>query len=275
MLKCARCTAPAQPGGRYCGKKCRQAAYRQRKAGGVPASASLTEAQARAATALAFEYADPPYPGFAELYADQPTYGGEVDHGELIRRLRADYDGGKLAGFALSTSSKTLLELAPHFVGLTFPVLRVGGWFKPIGVSGETKGPHSTWEPVIVVGGRRVPPGFRDWIEAEPSPVPRGPDDALRTPPARQGGSELIGRKPQMFCAWLFDMLGMVPGDTLLDTFPGSGAVTMAWRELSSRAARQLSLSLDAGDQRRVVLHKLDDEPGPGDAVALEQQATQ
>ncbi len=45
-----------------------------------------------------------------------------------------------------------------------------------------------------------------------------------------------MGRKPVAFCAWLFDLLGMVPGDELVDLFPGTGAVTRAWRELSSRS---------------------------------------
>jgi hypothetical protein len=32
-------------------------------------------------------YADPPYPGKAELYADHPDYAGEVDYEALITRL--------------------------------------------------------------------------------------------------------------------------------------------------------------------------------------------
>lgn len=32
-------------------------------------------------------YADPPYIGCAHLYADQPSYAGEVDHLALVARL--------------------------------------------------------------------------------------------------------------------------------------------------------------------------------------------
>ncbi|MGH8572084.1 MAG: hypothetical protein ACREX8_05855 [Gammaproteobacteria bacterium] len=38
-------------------------------------------------------------------------------------------------------------------------------------------------------------------------------------------------------CAWLFDLMGMVPGDHLVDLYPGSGIVGRAWAELSSRTS--------------------------------------
>lgn len=38
-------------------------------------------------------YADPPYPGCADLYRDHPDYGGEVDHRVLINRLQSEFDG--------------------------------------------------------------------------------------------------------------------------------------------------------------------------------------
>lgn len=37
------------------------------------------------------------------------------------------------------------------------------------------------------------------------------------------------GAKPMEFCFWLFEMLGLTPGDDLADLYPGSGAVSMAW----------------------------------------------
>ncbi len=55
--------------------------------------------------------------------------------------------------------------------------------------------------------------------------------------PAR-GGGDLIGRKPLAFCAWLFEALGMLPGDELVDLFPGTGIVGRAWAELSRSAER-------------------------------------
>jgi hypothetical protein len=42
-----------------------------------------------------------------------------------------------------------------------------------------------------------------------------------------------MGRKPLAFCAFLFEQLGMLPGDELADLFPGTGIVSRAWAELS------------------------------------------
>lgn len=157
-------------------------------------------------------YADPPYPGTAELYRDQPTYGGEVDHVALLSLLQL-HDG-----WALSTSEKALRWLLP----LCPKGTRVCPWVKPIGVSRQTYGMHSTWEPLLVFPARHMRPGFRNW---------------LATPPARGGGT-LIGRKPLAFCAFLFQCLGALPGDELADLYPGTGIVGRAWAELSLRPGR-------------------------------------
>lgn len=69
-----------------------------------------------------------------------------------------------------------------------------------------------------MVGGRARGPGLRDWLSAAPA----------------RGGGDLIGRKPIAFCAFLFDALGMVPGDHLEDLFPGTGVVGHAWSSLSA-----------------------------------------
>lgn len=160
-----------------------------------------------------FAYADPPYPGLArKYYRNEPSYRGEVDHRELVASLTA----AGYAGWALSSSAAALRDVLP----LCPAGARVGAWVKPIGVPPATYGAHSTWEPVIVVGGRKRRPGIRDWLRAQPA----------------RGGGSLPGRKPIAFCAWLFDMLGMVPGDELVDLFPGTGVVTRAWEELSSRS---------------------------------------
>lgn len=155
-------------------------------------------------------YADPPYPGFAaRLYADQPTYAGEVDHAALIASLVDRYDG-----WALSTGAYALRDLLP----LCPPQARVCAWVKPIGVSSKTWGIHNAWEPLIVVAGRSRRPGKRDWLAAQPA----------------RGGGDLPGRKPVAFCAWLFEMLGLEPGDQLDDLFPGTGIVSRAFAELSA-----------------------------------------
>lgn len=206
---CGWCEASFGAGERrtkkYCGRKCRQSGWRLRRRSHQVATSP------RAAPGLTFAYADPPFPGLArKYYGDQPDYAGEVDHAALIALLTA----AGYAGWALSTSSKALRDILP----LCPAGARVCAWVKPIGVPAATYGAHSTWEPVIVVGGRRRRPGVRDWLRAQP---------------ARNGGA-LPGRKPAAFCAWLFELLGMVPGDHLVDLYSGTGIVGRAWEELSS-----------------------------------------
>jgi hypothetical protein len=163
-------------------------------------------------------YADPPYPGTArKYYREEPTFAGEVDHRALVASLM---DGG-YDGWALSTSSKALRDVLP----LCPASARVCPWVKPIGVSRRTFGMHNTWEALIVVGGRQLRPGFRDWLSAHP---------------ARSGGI-LPGRKPIAFCAFLFRCLGMLPGDELADLFPGTGIIGRAWAELSTRSSGDTS----------------------------------
>jgi hypothetical protein len=77
--------------------------------------------------------------------------------------------------------------------------------------------PAYAWEPVIFSGGRkrgRELPTLRDWVSANIT--------------LRKG---LSGSKPEAFSAWLFELLGLRPGDTFHDLFPGSGAVTAAWNK--------------------------------------------
>jgi hypothetical protein len=211
LVPCAWCGTSLvdQRRGRFCGRRCRQSAWRIRRRRGDPGDAGPS-----LPPGATFAYADPPYPGLAHYYRDRPEYAGEVDHAALVASLTTSLATGELAGWALSTSAAALREILP----LCPPYARVCAWVKPIGVSSRTYGLHSTWEPLIVVGGRRRRPGLRDWLAAQP---------------ARRGG-ELLGRKPLAFCAWLFNALGMVPGDELRDLYPGTGIVARAWRELSA-----------------------------------------
>ena len=206
---CLWCRAELSLGSRrdakFCSKKCRQTAFRLRKLG-VSLAASSDDRSMRVA------YADPPYPGLArKYYSREQNYEGEVDHVALVASLLQDYDG-----CALSTSAKALRDVLPLFP----PSARVCAWTKAIGAAPLTYGPHNTWEPLIVVSARRLRPGVRDWLRAQPA----------------RGGGTLPGRKPIAFCAWLFALLGMLPGDELVDLFPGTGVVGRAWAELSSRA---------------------------------------
>jgi hypothetical protein len=178
-------------------------------------------------------YADPPYPGLARrYYGSETTFGGEVDHVELLERL-SGYDG-----WALSTAEFALRDLLP----LCPEGVRVCPWVKPIHPSPRTYGMHGAWEALVVVPGRRLRPGTRNWLHAAP---------------ARLGGSGLAGRKPIAFVAWLFDLLGLLPGDELVDLFPGSGVVSSAWREvgrvaLPRGATRRGAAHADASDVAEV-----------------------
>jgi hypothetical protein len=160
---------------------------------------------------MRFALLDPPYVNTArKWYGYQPDYAGEVDHPKLIAETMA----GGFDGWALACSAKSLRFLLPLMPEET----RVCAWVKPIGVPPATKGIHNTWEALLVVGGRQRPPGRRDWLKAQP---------------ARHGG-DLPGRKPMEWCMWAFDLLGMLPGDELVDKFPGTGGIGRAWEYLSS-----------------------------------------
>lgn len=152
-------------------------------------------------------YADPPYPGQAKLYRGQPDYAGEVDHRLLIKRLCEEYPDG----WALSTSSPALgyvLSICPQDV-------RVAAWVKPFCIFKPNVNPAYAWEPVVFTGGRkrsRKEPTVRDWVSCNIT-LKRG----------------LCGVKPDGFSYWLFDLMGMEPGDEFHDLFPGTGAVSHAW----------------------------------------------
>jgi hypothetical protein len=172
---------------------------------------------------MRFAYADPPYPGLArKYYGNEPSYAGEVDHPALIAQLEARRLAGAIDGWALSTAARSLRYILP----LCPEIARPCAWVKPIAGSPRTRGPHNRWEALIVVGGRQRRGSVLDWLRAQP---------------ARYGGSDLPGRKPLAFCAWLFDCLGMVPGDTLEDLFPGSGVVGRAWAAVSSSSTGDAS----------------------------------
>lgn len=206
-MTCAWCRselATTRRDARFCSKRCRQAAFRVRR---------QSVALERTTTPLRIAYADPPYPGLAKrYYGNEPTYGGEVDHRELVASLRSSFDG-----WALSTSRKALRDVLP----LCPPETIVAPWCKPIGVSSRTAGAHNTWEPLLVVPARRLRPGVRDWLSAQPA---RDHDD-------------LMGAKPPTFVVWMLRLLGAIPGlDELVDLYPGTGIVGRVWASLSADA---------------------------------------
>jgi hypothetical protein len=174
-----------------------------------------------------FAYADPPYIGQAKK-----AYGGtwkarpgqdiaevkEVDHEELIRSLLDTYPDG----WALSLSSPSLRVILP----LCPPEIRVMAWVKPFASFKPNVNPAYAWEPVLVFGGRKLGREVvtqRDWCSV-PITLKKG----------------LVGAKPGPFCYWLFSVLGMQKGDTLIDVFPGSGAVSRAWKRYQTSGQIEL-----------------------------------
>jgi hypothetical protein len=161
-------------------------------------------------------YADPPYPGkAARHYRKHPDYAGEVDHVALVCRLNDEYPDG----WALSTASTTLR----YVLNICPPDVRIGAWVKPYASSRPGVMPVYAWEPLIWRGGRKPKQRegwVRDWVSGNPT------RDSTQFGPVK-----VAGAKPEVFCFWLFQVLGMRRGDTLIDIFPGSGAVTQAWEK--------------------------------------------
>jgi hypothetical protein len=169
-------------------------------------------------------YADPPYPGMSALYKDQPDYAGEVDHTELIARLSREFDG-----WILHTSSTAIPIIAP----LVPCGARWGAWVKSFASFKKGVRPAYAWEPVIFKPCRRMAEDYsgrivqRDWISC-PITLRRG----------------FIGAKPAAVCHWAFEVVGANKGDDLIDLFPGSGAVGLAWE--SWRPQLDLDLEIAA-----------------------------
>ena len=159
-------------------------------------------------------YADPPYLGCCGLYGhfhgdDGRCWDDVETHRALVERLVSEFP----AGWALSLSVPSLWTILP----MCPAGVRVGAWVKPF-ASFKPNVPRAwTWEPVIFSGGRergRDEPTVRDHV-SEPITLKRG----------------LTGAKPRRFCFWVFDFLGLEPGDEFVDVFPGTGGVSAAWRD--------------------------------------------
>jgi hypothetical protein len=171
---------------------------------------------------MRFAYADPPYPGNANKYPEKQ----EVDHKDLIERLCCDFPDG----WALSTGStnlKYVLSLCPDDV-------RVMVWTKGMVFFKPNVRIAYSWEPVLVRGGRKWREGsrrdlqnwtVRDWICCN-----------------NTFGKGLPGAKPEAFCYWLFEVLGLEPGDELVDLFPGTGILGICFENFKRSYSVQLEL---------------------------------
>jgi len=157
---------------------------------------------------LKIAYADPPYIGCAHLYKDHADFGGEVDHEFLISQLESIYDG-----WVLHASSVSLPVLAPMLP----EGARIMAWVKGFAAFKKNVSVAYAWEPVIVKAARKPVVSKRlvnrDWIQESIT--------------LRKG---LTGTKPEKVCHWAFEMVGARPDDDLVDLYPGTGAVTKAWK---------------------------------------------
>lgn len=173
-------------------------------------------------------YADPPYPGCAHLYKDHPDYAGEVDHADLIERLETEFDGWVLH---TSATPSTLALLSPLVASTS---ARWMAWVKPFAAFKRNVPVAYAWEPVIVKAARKPVVSKRlvnrDFVEAP----------AVKESIAMKRG--LTGAKPEAVCHWAFEMLGARPEDDLVDLFPGSGAVTRAWKTWQGKFALPASI---------------------------------
>lgn len=158
-------------------------------------------------------YADPPYMGQAKRHYSHDPSGipaEEVDHLELVDRLRNNYDG-----WALSCSSPSLARI----LGLAGPYARVAAWVKPFCSWKPSHRVQYTWEPVIFVCAR--PKGSRS--------VPSVRDHISSNITLRRGTH---GAKPDKFIDWIFQIIGAEPADDFDDLYPGTGNVMRRWEEV-------------------------------------------
>lgn len=155
---------------------------------------------------LVMAYADPPYPGQALKHYGRDAK--EVNHRILINHLSEQFPDG----WALSTSATALRDV----LNLCPTEARIGVWCKSFASFKPGVNPGYCWEPVIFWRGRtkraRSEPTVQDFIVC-PITLKRG----------------VAGAKPDPVCFWIFQMLGLRPGDEFHDIFPGSKAVSRAW----------------------------------------------
>lgn len=191
-------------------------------------------------TGLRLAIADPPYLGRAARHyglgangapsmfgsARRPRPHGTTEHeraeewddpathAALVRELVEGFDGWAVA--AWPSSLGVYLAAAP-------PDTRVAVWVKASAVPGGSR-VVTGWEPVIAYvppsrRGRGTGPAMRDVLTAGPPYIGH------------------VGAKPAAWTRFALDLLGYDHDtDTLIDLFPGSGAV--------SRAAAQMTLRL-------------------------------
>jgi len=188
--------------------------------GGLPPSGN-TGGKSQTGDGRRFAYADPPYLGCAKRYYgkrhDQAAVYDTVEgHRALIDRLESEFPDG----WALSCHVPSLGVL----LSMCRPGVRVGAWVKPFsGVRPRVRARFG-WEPVIYRTSLAwdFGPQFTDYVIANGN--------------RKVGERELFeGQKPEVFAAWIADLLGYRVGDSIVDLFPGSGALSRAFAKLDAR----------------------------------------
>lgn len=160
-------------------------------------------------------YADPPYLGCGKLYAEHHPQALDWDqpatHERLVEQLQEEFDGWVLH---MSATPESLALYARLALGTG---ARWCSWVKGFAAFKRNVPVAYAWEPVLikpmrkpVVSKRLV---MRDWIQ-ESVTLKRG----------------LTGAKPEAVCHWAFELAAARPDDTMADLFPGTEAVSKAWR---------------------------------------------
>lgn len=185
-------------------------------------------------------YADPPYLGQSKrYYSDHPehaVYDSIGGHRQLIDWLVTNFTDG----WALSLSSSSLQQI----LALVPDDVRIAAWCKSFCAFKRGVRPAYAWEPIIYRGGRN-----RNAPYPEKGGKQITPKDFLVCPITMKKG--LVGAKPQAVCSWILDLLNVQPGDTVVDVFPGSGAMT---KEVIVRGAKIGSLIVGETDDKKMDL---------------------
>jgi len=164
-------------------------------------------------------YADPPYVGCCGLYNHYHPDGkcwDDLDTSfHLIDRLNREFPDGWV--MCMKSDAAELAALIQR----AGPGVRVGAWVKPFASFKPNVNPGFTWEPVLFKVGKRD-----RW---EPTVK-----DHLACNIALKKG--LTGAKPKEFNLWVLNILGAKPGDEVVDLFPGTGGMDVAWKEFQISA---------------------------------------
>lgn len=161
---------------------------------------------------MKFAYADPVYYGCGKLYSHPQAHEWDdwKRHEQLICDLRDEYP----EGWALSLSEPSLTDYLHALWNNRVEDFRICSWVKPFASFKPNVTVAHTWEPVILVGGRkrtREQPTIRDHL-SESITLKKG----------------LTGAKPLRFNQWILGLLNWQIGDDLTDMFPGTGGMAEA-----------------------------------------------